>query len=69
MDTTTEALLKEVRAGRTDLARLVEHVAWHRKQWVVVSAKAVRAWEEREPRSWAKVRLWLAARGVRIVTV
>ncbi len=66
---TPEALLQELRAGRTDLARLVESVAWDGGAWVVVSTEAVRAWEQREPQSWAKVRQWLMARGVTIITL
>lgn len=66
---TTDALLHELGAGRTDLARLVESVAWDGRSWVVVSTEAVRACEQREPQSWAKVRQWLMARGVTIITI
>lgn len=68
-DAKTEALLAELRAGNTDLARLVEHVRRHRQKSVVISTAALVAWEKREPDSWAKVQEWLAARGVAILRV
>jgi len=36
---------------------------------LVVPAKAVRAWQEREPQTWAKVCDWLAAEGKGVVEV
>ena len=63
-------LLAELRRSRTDLARLVEVAAEHAdRPYVVVPAKAVTAWMEREPDAWAKVLVWLAANGKRVVQV
>ena len=64
----TDLLLTELRRSKSDLARLVEVVARERRQCVAVSARAVHAWESREPRAWATVRTWLEDRGVRVVT-
>jgi hypothetical protein len=36
---------------------------------MVVSTNAVRAWQEREPQTWAMVCDWLAAQGKRVVQV
>lgn len=44
----TAALLAEL-SPNTDLAWLVERVARNTVPWVVVSATAVRAWEDRDP--------------------
>lgn len=64
----TAALLAELRSN-TDLAWLVERVARNTVPWVVVSASAVRAWEDRDPVGWAKVSAWLAANRVTIVRI
>ncbi len=61
---TTEDLLKELQASQTDLARLVERVSREQLPWVTVGTSAVIAWQRREPEAWAKVRAWLAERGV-----
>jgi hypothetical protein len=66
---TTDVLLTELRMLRSDLARLVERVWREKRQCVVVSARAVQAWEDREPHAWAAVRTWLANRGVEVVMV
>lgn len=63
----TEGLLSELRASRTDLARLVERLVGDGRSLVYVAAEAVRAWDQRAPESWAKVKAWLAARGVTVV--
>ena len=60
------ALLAELNA-RTDLARVVEQVCRNDLRWVVVPARALAAWEERDPAGWAKVKEWLAAKGATIV--
>jgi hypothetical protein len=66
----TSELLAELRRSRTDLARLVEVAAEHTERaYVVVPAKAVTAWTAREPDAWAKVLVWLAANGKRVVQV
>jgi hypothetical protein len=56
----------ELRASRTDLARIVE--AAHRNKFplLVVPAQSVRAWEQREPRLWARVREWLEAHSITV---
>ncbi len=66
---TTEALLAELRASKTDLALLVDRVARRRPPCVVVTRRAVSAWEGREPLIWAKVSAWLAAHGVSVVQI
>ncbi len=42
-------LLTEVRASRTDLARLVEAASRDEQLYIVVPARAVEAWQRREP--------------------
>jgi hypothetical protein len=66
---TTEDLLIELRASRTDLARLVEAATRDRLTRLVVPQRSVDAWEQREPETWMKVSGWLTARGVAIVRV
>lgn len=53
----------------TDLGRLVWRVTENDLPWVVVSAAAIAGWERRDPSGWARVRDWLAARGVAIVRI
>jgi hypothetical protein len=69
MTITTAELVTELRSSRTDLARIVE--AAHRNKFphLVVPAQSVRAWEEREPSSWASVRTWLEAHSITVVEV
>lgn len=69
MTITTTELVTELRSSRTDLARIVD--AAHRKKLprLVVPAQSVRAWEQREPDSWARVCEWLAAHSIEIVEV
>jgi hypothetical protein len=66
---TTDALLTDLGASQTDLARIIETVVRDRPPFIVVAAQAVRAWERREPETWAKVTRWLGARSVAIVAV
>jgi hypothetical protein len=65
----TKVLLTELRMLKSDLARLVERVWREQRPYVVVSARAVEAWEKREPHAWAAVRTWLGNRGVEVLTV
>jgi hypothetical protein len=58
-----------LRSSRTDLARLVEAVSRDQFTQLVVPRRSIEAWERREPETWSKVRAWLAARGVLILTV
>lgn len=66
---TTDELLTDLGASQTDLARIIETVVRDRPPFIVVATQAVRAWERREPDTWAKVTRWLAARNVTIVAV
>ena len=65
----TDELLTELRSSRTDLARYVEMVIRDRRPCLVLPSQAVRAWEQREPKTWAKVARWLAAHDVAVLTV
>ena len=69
MTITTTELVTELRSSRTDLARIVE--AAHRNKFplLVLPALSVRAWEQREPSLWARVRTWLEARSITVVEV
>jgi hypothetical protein len=66
---TTQDLLDELQTSPTDLARVVKAVSQRRASQVVVSMRAVEAWEERAPEAWARVSNWLAARGTTVVQV
>ena len=68
-DSSTEALLRELRETQTDLARLVEHVLVRKLSVIVVTSQTVAAWEQRAPEAWGKVKQWLTARNVKIVLV
>lgn len=61
-----DTLLADLKTN-TDLARLVERVARNGLPWVVVPAKAMDAWAERDPVGWSKVSDWLAAKGVAVI--
>jgi hypothetical protein len=66
---TADELLAQLRGSKTDLARFVEVMLRDQRADLVVPASAVRAWQEREPQTWAMVRDWLAEQGksVRLV--
>ncbi len=64
---TAEELLAELRGTRTDLRRLVEAALRDQLPYIVVPARAVQAWQHREPETWAKVSAWLAAQGKTVV--
>jgi hypothetical protein len=66
-DLTKQDLLAELRETRTDLPRFVEAASRTDLRYFVVPCGAVKAWEDREPRVWAKVRDWLEAQGKTIV--
>ena len=66
---TTDELLAQLRGSRTDLGRFVEIMLRDQLPQLVVPAKAVRAWQEREPETWAMVCHWLAERGKSVVQV
>lgn len=65
----SQEILEELRASRTDLARVVEAATRDERPYVIVPVKAVKAWEEREPQIWEKARSWLASQGKSVVTV
>jgi hypothetical protein len=60
---TADELLAELRGSETDLGRFVEATLRSQLPHLVVPANAVRAWQEREPQTWAMVRDWLAEQG------
>ncbi len=66
---TTDELLAQLRGSKTDLGRFVEAMLREQFPNLVVPAKAVRAWQEREPQTWAMVCDWLAAQGKSVVLV
>jgi hypothetical protein len=67
--TTTVELLVQLRGSKTDLGRFVEAMLRDQLPNLVVPASAVRAWQEREPQTWAMVRDWLAEQGKSVVQV
>lgn len=62
-------VVQELENSPTDLARLVRQTEYTGAKRIAVSAAAVRGWTARDPRAWHKVQEWLAAKGVRILTV
>ncbi len=68
-DSSTEALLRELRETQTDLARLVEHVLVRKLSVVTLTSQMVAAWEQRAPEAWTKVKQWLRARNVKIMII
>jgi hypothetical protein len=69
MTTTVEELLVQLRGSKTDLGRFVDAMLRDQLPNLVVPASAVRAWQEREPQTWAMVRDWLAEQGKSVVQV
>ncbi len=66
---TADELLVQLRGTKTDLGRFVEVMLRDELPHLVVPAKAVRAWQKREPRTWAMVCDWLAEQGKSVVQV
>lgn len=66
---TADELLAQLRASKTDLGRFVEAMLRDELPYLVVPASAVRAWQQREPWTWAMVCDWLTEQGksVRLV--
>jgi hypothetical protein len=58
---TTGELLTELRASPTDLARFVEAAARSQRSEILVAARTLTAWRQRDPQAWTKVAAWLAA--------
>ena len=69
MTITPMELVTELRSSRTDLARIVEAAHRNKLPFLVVPAQSVRAWEQREPRLWPRVRTWLEAHSITVVEV
>ena len=67
--TTAMELLVQLRGSKTDLGRFVEAMLRDELPNLVVPANAVRAWQEREPQTWAMVCDWLAEQGKSVVQV
>ena len=65
----TDELLAHLRASKTDIGRFVAAMLREHLPQLVVPANAVRAWQEREPQTWALVCDWLSEQGksVRVV--
>jgi hypothetical protein len=63
---TTEALLAELRASATDLAKLIEYCERRRPPAVYLSEAAVTAWEQRAPAAWAAARSWLEGHDIAV---
>ena len=66
---TTDELLAQLRGSKTDLSRFVKAMRRNQRPHMVVSTNAVRAWQEREPQTWAMVCDWLAEQGKSVVQV
>jgi hypothetical protein len=66
---TADELLAQLRGSKTDLGRFVEVLLRDRLPTLVVPATAVRAWQKREPQTWAMVCDWLAEQGKSVVQV
>ena len=52
----TEELAAQLAASRTDLRRYLDAARQSNWPYVVVATDAVKAWERREPQSWAMFR-------------
>jgi len=50
---TADELLIQARGSKTDLGPFVETMVRDQLPYLVVPSLAVRAWQEREPQSWA----------------
>ena len=66
---TSDEVLVQLRGSKTDLGRFVEAMLRDQLPYLVVPANAVRAWQEREPQTWAMVHDWLAEQGKSVVQV
>ena len=66
---TADEVLAQLQASRTDLRRFVEAMLRDQLPYLVVPATAARAWQEREPQTWAMVCDWLAEQGKSVVQV
>jgi hypothetical protein len=64
---TTDELLMALDGSKTDMARYIEMMIRDQLPNLVVPAKAVDAWQQREPKTWAMVCDWIAAEGKGVV--
>ena len=62
-------MITKLRSSRTDLARIVAAAHRNKSPVLIVPARSVRAWEQREPDSWATVCDWLAAHRIKILEI
>ena len=67
--TSDDDVLVQLRESKTDLGRFVEAMLRDQLPHLAVPANAVRAWQEREPQTWALVCDWLAEQGKSVVLV
>jgi hypothetical protein len=67
MDEETQALLVELRASPTDLARQIERLSDRRELAMVVPRVTVAAWKTRAPEAWRAASAWLAQRKIPLV--
>ena len=65
----TDELLAHLRASKTDIGRFVEAMLREQLPQLVVPANAVRAWQEREPQTWALLCDWLSEQGKSVLVV
>jgi len=65
----TDELLAHLRASKTDIRRFVEAMLREQLPHLVVPANAVRAWQEREPQTWALLCDWLSEQGKSVLVV
>jgi hypothetical protein len=66
---TTDEVLAQLRGSKTDLGRFIEVMLRDELPHLVVPAKAVSAWQKRDPLAWAMVLDWLAKQGKSVVQV
>jgi hypothetical protein len=69
VDPETKSLLIGLRAGPTDLARLIERVVNHRRPELLVDRAMVTAWQTRAPEAWREASAWLAQREIPVVVI
>jgi len=66
---TSDEVLSRLQGSQTDLGRFVKAMLRNQQPHLIVPANAVRAWQEREPRSWEMVCDWLAEQGKSVVLI
>jgi hypothetical protein len=66
---TSDEVLARLQGSKTDLGRFVAAMLRNQRPHLIVPTNAVRAWQAREPGSWAMVRDWLAEQGKSVVLI